>query len=226
MKTTKDLQWYVPDEERRQACIAQLEACETMDEVLEKVVAPMIADEGLKRIDAVSAGRKAFFDAIQSHLHLVDGGSSFSTYYRRYDDRIKSAKESTLRQIVNHALAAKGKEPIDLMSLIRQSGNEKALVTIDLPLSDEHCLRISAKVCEVELRKTELRGFNGIHALSSMCTYELQGSPAVIAQVLQLYADLSDEDTPNKNVRVHYLYKSVDRRNRTLEQAITLALNS
>lgn len=225
MKTTKNLQWYIPDDELREAYIAQLEACETMDEVLEKVIIPLLA-EGLKHVDAISAGRKAFFDAIEHNLHLTDGGASFSTYYRRYVDRVKSTKESTLRQIVNHALATRGKELTDLTSLLRRTGSEKALVTIDLPLADGHCLHIAAKVCDVELRKTELRGFNGLHTMSSMCTYELQGSPAVIAQVLQLYANLSAEDTPNSNVRVHYIYKSVDRPNRTLEQAISLALNS
>lgn len=84
MSTIKDLEWFVPLPEKRQNFIDKLESCETMNKVLINAIKPMIADESLSRINEFTAGRKAFFEAIKNHFHLEDGGSSYSTYYRRF----------------------------------------------------------------------------------------------------------------------------------------------
>ena len=78
---------------------------------------------------------------------------------------------------------------------------------------------------DVEYKEVDLRGFDGNHSDGAMLSFELQGAPSAIARTLELLAFFSDEDELKK-VRVHYIYRSIDRRGLTLQQAIRLAGNS
>ena len=92
MSTIKDLEWFVPFPEKRQNFIDKLESCETMNKVLMNAIKPIIADDKISRVNEFTAGKRAFFDAIKEHLHLEDGGASYSTYYRRFSDMIDSIR--------------------------------------------------------------------------------------------------------------------------------------
>ena len=60
MPAIKDLEWFIPYQEKRQEFITRLESCETMDAVLLSVIKPMISDEKLSRVNEFTAGRRDF----------------------------------------------------------------------------------------------------------------------------------------------------------------------
>lgn len=225
MTTTKNLQWYIPDHDKRQDFIRQLESCDTMNAVLLSIVKPMIADESLARVNEFTAGSRAFFDTFKDHLHLAEGGMSYSTYYRRFSGMIHDMKKPDLLKAVNRALESKGKKLIDPASIPLPTGKAKGRTTINLPWADGVSLQIVAEICVLDCRLVELRGFDGFHSDRSMCCcLELEGEPALIAQALRLFIDLSDGT--KTDVRLHYIYKSIDRCDRTLQQVIAMATNS
>lgn len=228
MSTTKDkdLKWFVPYPEKRQNFIGQLESCETMNEVLINAIKPMIADEDISRVNEFTAGKRAFFEAIKDYLHLEDGGTSYSTYYRRYSDMIGGMKHPDLLKTINRALESKGKEALNMSSIPMPTGKTEGRTTINLPLADGIVLQIVAKICVLDCRLVEMRNFDGTHTDGSMCSFELQGEPSLIAKALRLFGALADEGELDKQVRLHYTYKSVDRRNQTLQQVINMASNS
>lgn len=226
MSTIKDLEWFVPHPEKRQNFICQLESCETMNKVLINAIKPMIADEKLGRVNVFTAGKKAFFEAIKEHLHLEEGGASFSTYYRRFTDMIDSVKHPDLLNAVNRALESKGKEIFNHASIPLPTGKTEGETTIKLPLTEGIALQIVAKICVLECRLVEMRNFDGAHTDDSMCDFELLGEPNTIAKALRLFSALADDEELDKRVRLHYIYKSVDRRNQTLQQVINMAENS
>lgn len=226
MSTIKDLKWFVPHPEKRQNFICQLESCETMNKVLINAIKPMIADDNLSRVNEFTAGKRAFFEAIKEHLHLEDGGASYSTYYRRFSDMIDSMKHPDLLKAVNRALESKGKEIFNHAAMPLPTGKTEGKTTIKLPLTEGIALQIVAKICVLECRLVEMRNFDGVHTDDSMCNFELQGEPARIAEALRLLITLSDDADLDKQVRLHYIYKSVDRRNQTLQQVINMAENS
>ncbi len=226
MPPIKDLKWFVPYPEKRQNFIDKLESCETMNKVLLNAIKPMIADESLSRINEFTAGKKAFFEAIKNHFHLEDGGSSYSTYYRRFSDMIDSMKHPDLLNAVNRALKSKGKEILNKASIPLPTGKTEGRTTINLPMADGITLQIVAKILVLDCRLVEMRNFDGTHTDKSTCDIELQGEPARIAEALRVFSALSDEDELDKQVRLHYSYKSIDRRNQTLQQVIAMAANS
>lgn len=226
MSTIKDLEWFVPHPEKRQNFICQLESCETMSKVLINAIKPMIADDNLSRVNEFTAGKRAFFDAIKEHLRLEDGGASYSTYYRRFSDMIDSIKHPDLLKAVNRALESKGEEIFNHASIPLPTGKTEGRTTINLPLTEGIALQIVAKICVLECRLVEMRNFDGAHTDDSRCNFELQGEPARIAEALRLLITLSDDADLDKHTRLHYIYKSVDRRNQTLQQVINMASNS
>ena len=60
MPAIKDLECFIPYQEKRQEFITRLESCETMDAVLLSVIKPMISDEKLSRVYEFTAGRRDF----------------------------------------------------------------------------------------------------------------------------------------------------------------------
>ena len=60
MPAIKDLEWFIPYQEKRQEFITRLESCETMDAVLLSVIKPMTSDEKLSRVNEFTAGRRDF----------------------------------------------------------------------------------------------------------------------------------------------------------------------
>ena len=224
-KIPHNLQWYVPDEGQRQAYIGLLENCGSLDEVMQKVVKPMLLAEDIERVNPGTVGKKAFYDALEEHWGEMSGGASYITFYRRCSQMLRDLKKTEMRQAVRHALAANVKGHIDVTFYRSADGQGKAKIVIDLPLAEALGVQFLSGLYDVEYKEVDLRGFGGAHTDVSMQACELQGTPSAIACTLELLAFFSDEDELQK-VRVHYIYKSIDRRGLTLQQAIRLAGNS
>ena len=224
-KIPHNLQWYVPDEDRRQAYIALLESCGSLDEVMQKVVNPMLLAEDIERVNPGTVGKKAFYDALEEHWGKMTGGVSYITFYRRCSQMLRDLRKTEMQQAVRHALAAKVKGHIDVTFYRSANGQGKAKIVIDIPLEEAVGLQLLSGLYDVEYREVNLRGFDGSHIAGAMLSFELQGAPSAIARTLELLPFVSEEDAL-ENVRVHYTYRSIDRRGLTLQQTICLAGNS
>ena len=204
-KIPHNLQWYVPDEDRRQAYIALLESCGSLDEVMQKVVKPMLLAEDIERVNPGTVGKKAFYDALEEHWGEMAGGASYITFYRRCSQMLRDLKKTEMRQAVRHALAAKVKGHIDVTFYRSADGQGKAKIVIDIPLEEAAGLQLLSGLYDVEYKEVNLRGFDGNHADDAMLSFELQGAPSAIARALELLPSFSDEDTL-KRMYVYIIY--------------------
>ena len=224
-KIPHNLQWYVPDDRLRKTYTDLLENCGNLDEVMQKVVKPMLLAEDIERVNPNAIGKEAFYDALKDHWGEMAGGASYITFYRRCSQMLRDLKKTEMQQAVRHALAAKVKGHIDVTFYRSANGQGKAKIVIDIPLEEAVGLQLLSGLYDVEYREVNLRGFDGSHIAGAMLSFELQGVPSAIARALELLPFVSEEEAL-KNVRVHYIYRSIDRRGLTLQQAIRLAGNS
>lgn len=210
------LHLYISDALRIKTYTAQMKACRSLKEAEDRVLIPMIRNEGIS-LDIIA--RKEFYSRLKPFLKHIKKLSR-TTLWNHFTDMAELLKKQ--KDCDHTALQSLFSGGIELMS---PKLGEEAHYTIEVVItaSEENSdkLLMSALLTGVECRKVDIKNFDGERMDAHCdCSYCMTATLSFIIGMMEYMASLFDI---NNKVDVQYKSEWVNREQLTLEQAIQLA---